>query len=120
MNNSKFKNFLRLLKVKKWRVSKHAMGVMALTLTFCQTALAQAGADPFAAATQTFTKYQESVRDLMYIIAAIIAVVGAFNVYFKMQNGDQDVKKTIMLTLGGAVAFVALATALPAFFNNPI
>jgi len=53
----------------------------------------------------------------MYAIAAVIALVGAFNVYFKMQNGDQDVKKTIMMTIGGCVAMVAMATALPMFFK---
>ena len=53
----------------------------------------------------------------MKAIAAVIALVGAFNVYFKMQNGDQDVKKTIMLTIGGCIAFVALSEALPAFFG---
>ena len=41
----------------------------------------------------------------------------AFNVYFKMQNGDQDVKKTIMLTIGGCIAFIALSEALPLFFT---
>lgn len=47
----------------------------------------------------------------MYAIAAVVALVGAFNVYFKMQNGDQDVKKTIMMTIGGCVAMVAMAIA---------
>ena len=50
-------------------------------------------------------------------IAAVIVLVGAFNVYFKMQNGDQDVKKTIMLTIGGCIAFIALSEALPLFFQ---
>ena len=50
-------------------------------------------------------------------IAAVIVLVGAFNVYFKMQNGDQDVKKTIMLTIGGCIAFIALSEALPLFFK---
>ena len=54
----------------------------------------------------------------MYAIASVIAIVGAFNIYFKMQNGDQDVKKTIMLTIGGCIAFVALATSLPLFFGT--
>lgn len=34
-----------------------------------------------------------------------------------LQNGDQDVKKTIMMTIGGCIAMVAMATALPAFFK---
>lgn len=33
------------------------------------------------------------------------------------QNGDQDVKKTIMLTIGGCIAFIALSEALPLFFK---
>ena len=33
------------------------------------------------------------------------------------QNGDQDVKKTIMLTIGGCIAFIALSEALPLFFS---
>ena len=37
--------------------------------------------------------------------------------YFKMQNGDQDVKKTIMMTIGGCVAFIAMSEALPMFFK---
>lgn len=76
------------------------------------------GSDPFAAATGEIAGYQSSVQNLLYAIAAIIALVGAFNVYHKMTNGDQDVKKTIMLTLGGCIAMVALSTALPAFFGH--
>ena len=57
------------------------------------------------------------VSNLMKAIAAVIVLVGAFNVYFKMQNGDQDVKKTIMMTIGGCIAFIALSEALPLFFK---
>lgn len=62
--------------------------------------------------------YFPMVEKLMYSIACVIAIVGAFNIYFKMQNGDQDVKKAIMMTIGGCIAFVALANALPLFFNK--
>ena len=64
-----------------------------------------------------FTKATQEVSNLMKAIAAVIVLVGAFNVYFKMQNGDQDVKKTIMLTIGGCIAFIALSEALPLFFK---
>jgi hypothetical protein len=75
------------------------------------------GAGGFSKATTEISSYQESVSNLMKAIAAVIVLVGAFNVYFKMQNGDQDVKKTIMLTIGGCVAFVAMSEALPLFFK---
>ena len=70
-----------------------------------------------AMATQEVSSYQTPVSNLMKAIAAVIVLVGAFNVYFKMQNGDQDVKKTIMLTIGGCIAFIALSEALPLFFK---
>ena len=34
-----------------------------------------------------------------------------------LQNGEQDVKETIMLTSGGCVAFIAMSEALPMFFK---
>ena len=75
------------------------------------------GAGGFTSATTEISSYADPVKKLMYAIAAVIVLVGAFNVYFKMQNGDQDVKKTIMMTIGGCVAMVAMATALPMFFK---
>lgn len=75
------------------------------------------GSQGFTNAEQTIRGYAVPVGNLMKAIAAVIALVGAFNVYFKMQNGDQDVKKTIMLTIGGCVAFIAMSQALPLFFN---
>lgn len=80
-------------------------------------AFAQKGVGGFTSATTEINSYATPVKNLMYAIAAVIALVGAFNVYFKMQNGDQDVKKTIMMTIGGCVAMVAMATALPMFFK---
>ena len=75
------------------------------------------GAAGFTKATTEISSYQTPVSNLMKAIAAVIALVGAFNVYFKMSNGDQDVKKTIMLTIGGCIAFIALSEALPLFFK---
>lgn len=93
-----------------------SMAVMATT--FGASAYAQAaGVTAIQEATQTFEHYLPQVQKLMYAIGAIIAIVGAFSVFFKMQNGDQDVKKSIMMTVGGCIAFVALATALPSFFK---
>ena len=67
--------------------------------------------------TVRIQSYETPVANLMKAIAAVIVLVGAFNVYFKMQNGDQDVKKTVMMTIGGCVAFIAMSEALPMFFK---
>ena len=75
------------------------------------------GAGGFTKATTEIQSYETPVANLMKAIAAVIVLVGALNVYFKMQNGDQDVKKTVMMTIGGCVAFIAMSEALPMFFK---
>ena len=91
--------------------------LVALTLAAGDVMAGSKGAAGFTKATQEVSSYQTPVSNLMKAIAAVIVLVGAFNVYFKMQNGDQDVKKTIMLTIGGCIAFIALSEALPLFFT---
>lgn len=88
---------------------------------FCSINMfAAGGEDPFSKATGELTGYLPSIKKLTYVIAAIIALVGAFNIYHKMTNGDQDVKKTVMLTFGGVIAMVILSEALPAFFGHTV
>lgn len=108
-----------LVKAKNSQVGRQAMlFCTACVLATSETqAQAVAGAGGFDLATTTFGQYEDKVQKLLYAIAAVISLVGAFSIYFKMQNGDQDVKKSIMMTIGGCVAFVAMAAALPAFFR---
>mgnify|MGYP001140945017 FL=1 len=96
---------------------KSVLALGALTLTVGDMMASSKGAAGFTKATTEISSYQTPVSNLMKAIAAVIALVGAFNVYFKMSNGDQDVKKTIMLTIGGCIAFIALSEALPLFFK---
>jgi conjugative transposon protein traE len=102
-------------------LSKFSPKVQAVVALSMLTTLAHAqgnrGVGAIGQAAATFRSYQGPVQSLLYAIAAVIALVGAFNIYFKMQNGDQDVKKTILMTIGGCIAFVAMAVALPAFFS---
>jgi hypothetical protein len=96
---------------------KMAMFVVMFMLAAIDTWASSTGAGGFTKATTEISSYQTPVANLMKAIAAVIVLVGAFNVYFKMQNGDQDVKKTIMMTIGGCVAFIAMSEALPLFFK---
>ena len=89
------------------------MFLFCAVMTFAQSK----GAGGFQKAITEVSSYQTPVSNLMKAIAAVIALVGAFCIYFKMQNGDQDVKKAIMLTIGGCVAFLAMSEALPLFFK---
>lgn len=94
-------------------MQKCLMFIFALTVSVGEAMAGSKGAAGFTKATQEVSSYQTPVSNLMKAIAAVIVLVGAF----KMQNGDQDVKKTIMLTIGGCIAFIALSEALPLFFK---
>lgn len=75
------------------------------------------GAGAINDVASSFKSYLSPIQNLMYAIAAIIALMGGFSIFTKLQNGDQDVKKTILQVVGGCVAFIAMATALPKFFS---
>ena len=98
-------------------VQKATMFAVAMCMSLSNVWATSTGAGGFTKATTEISSYQTPVANLMKAIAAVIVLVGAFNVYFKMQNGDQDVKKTIMMTIGGCVAFIAMSEALPMFFK---
>lgn len=66
---------------------KSLLAFGALTITVGDVMAASKGAAGFTKATQEVTSYQTPVSNLMKAIAAVIVLVGAFNVYFKMQNG---------------------------------
>lgn len=100
----------------RWLFEHRTVFLFALCMFFCLDMMAQ-GAGAFATAAAEIKTYQEPVKKLLYVIAGVIVLVGCFNIFHKMTNGDQDVKKTIMLTIGGCVAMVALANALPMFFS---
>lgn len=76
---------------------KTTMAFIALTISAGEAMAASKGAAGFTKATQEVSSYQTPVSNLMKAIAAVIVLVGAFNVYFKMQNGDQDVKNILVL-----------------------
>lgn len=76
---------------------KCVLAAIALIISTSNVMAGSKGAAGFTKATQEVSSYQTPVSNLMKAIAAVIVLVGAFNVYFKMQNGDQDVKNILVL-----------------------
>ena len=64
---------------------KTTMAFIALTISAGEAMAASKGAAGFTKATQEVSSYQTPVSNLMKAIAAVIVLVGAFNVYFKMR-----------------------------------
>lgn len=77
----------------------------------------EAGTNALTTVTEEIAKYIPIVVKLCYAIAGIVAVVGAISVYIKMNNEEQDVKKSIMMIVGACIFLVAAAQALPLFFG---
>ena len=110
--------------------AKHAirrpgrMKALAMMLMVSAVALAQntagdysAGTTALGTVTSEIAKYVPVVVKLCYAIAGVVAVVGAISVYIKMNNEEQDVKKSIMMIVGACIFLIAAAQALPLFFG---
>lgn len=77
----------------------------------------QAGKGAIAQVSKSIASYIPEVQTLLYAIAGVVALGGAISVYIKMNNEEQDVKKSIMMIIGACIFLIAAAEALPAFFG---
>ena len=77
----------------------------------------ESGVKAISTASDSIKKYIPVVTKLIYVIAGVIGVVGIISVYIKMNNEEQDVKKSIMMTIGACIFLIAAAQALPLFFG---
>lgn len=95
------------------------MLAIGTTATFAQNAAGDytAGTTALSEVTTQIAKYIPYVVKLVYAIAGVVAVVGAISVYIKMNNEEQDVKKSIMMIVGACLFLVAASQALPLFFG---
>ena len=86
-----------------------------LFLLTTSVAFADTGTSGIGDAADGVVTYMPYVRALCYVIAAVIAVVGAFAVYYSMHTNPQNTAQRIFMTAGGALTFVSLSLALPQF-----
>ncbi|RHM97738.1 DUF4134 domain-containing protein [Bacteroides xylanisolvens] len=101
------------------RLQMAMMMLMVGTVAFAQNTAGDysAGTDALTTVTTEIAKYVPIVVKLCYAIAGVVAVVGAISVYIKMNNEEQDVKKSIMMIVGACIFLIAAAQALPLFFG---
>lgn len=76
-----------------------------------------AGTTALSGVTDGLKSYIPYVTNVCYILAGIVVVVGAVTTFIAMNNGEQDIKKRIMLIVGSCVFLVAAAKFLPMFFG---
>ena len=98
-------------------ISMKKIILFSITVLTTTVASAETGASGISDAADGVVTYMPYVRALCYVIAAIIAVVGAVAVYYTMQTSPQNTSKRIFMTAGSAFTFVCLSLALPQFFG---
>ena len=115
----KIKNFAKNLFSAKRMKTLALMLLAGTAVTFAQSAAGDysQGTTALATVTEEIAKYVPYVVKLCYAIAGVVAVVGAISVYIKMNNEEQDVKKSIMMIVGACIFLIAAAQALPLFFG---
>ena len=94
--------------------------VLGVTHAFAEAAGGagyEAGKNAISEASERIAQYVPIATKLCYAIAGVVAIVGAISVYVKMNNEEQDVKKSIMMIIGACVFLIAAAQALPLFFG---
>ena len=94
--------------------------VLGVTHAFAEAAGGagyEAGKNAISEASEQIAQYVPIATKLCYAIAGVVAIVGAISVYVKMNNEEQDVKKSIMIIIGACVFLMAAAQALPLFFG---
>lgn len=65
------------------------------------------GAEAINGATSEVKSYYDPVKKLVWIIAGVLGLVGAFKVYNKFTNSDPESSKNAVGFVGGAVALYA-------------
>ena len=98
-------------------ISMKKIILFSITVLTTTVASAETGTTGISDAADGVVTYMPYVRALCYVIAAIVAVVGAVAVYYTMQTSPQNTSKRIFMTAGSAFTFVCLSLALPQFFG---
>ena len=81
-----------------------------------QAAGIQRGVQAIQTTTSELKTYFDPVVILIYVVAAVTAVIGGYRVFSKWQSGDQDVQKGAMGWVGSILFLLATAALLRAVF----
>ena len=91
--------------------------MIAATHALAIPGFAQTGSEALLGASDGIYSYVPFIQGLCYVIAALIAIVGAASVYMAMQTSPQQVSKRIVTSVGSCLCFVCMAISLPQFFG---
>lgn len=113
------------MKVRWLNLKQHKRAVLVASTTLLLelmnlSAMAQGQADGNAGikeATDKVRSYFNTGVDLMYVIGAVVGLIGAVKVYQKWSSGDPDTSRVAASWFGSCIFLVVVATVLRSFFG---
>lgn len=75
------------------------------------------GADALATMHDYIVTLMLHVTYLCYTFAAIVAIISALQIYIKMNNGEDGIKKSMMMLVGACLFIIGASIVFPAFFG---
>lgn len=90
----------------------------AATSVFAQTSGIAKGASALDALTADLEQYLDPVTTVVYIVAAIVGVVGCFRVYTNWQQGKDNVMSGALSWFGSMLFLLVANVVVRAMFVN--
>ena len=78
------------------------------------------GADALALMHDYVVTMMLYVLYLAYAVAAIVAVIAGFQIYIKMNVGEEGVTKEILFLVGACIFMISASIVFPSFFGYRI
>lgn len=57
---------------------------------------------------------------IIYAVASIVAIIASVQIYIKMNNGEDGIKKSIEMVVGACLFLIGASLVFPAFFGYRI
>jgi hypothetical protein len=67
--------------------------------------------------TSFVTTMMTCTMSITTAVAGIVSLIGALNIYIKMNTGQEGITKSIVMLVGGVLFMIAATITMPAFFG---
>ena len=78
------------------------------------------GADALAKAHDYAVTMMLYIQYMAFAFGAVLSVIGSLQIFFKMNLGEGDVTKSILMLIGGILFMISAMVVFPAFFGYQI
>lgn len=90
---------------------RHFLITLLLLLLISISADARAGAldtRQMHDVSRNMSSYYYGTFQIMKAISGVLVFIGAFKIFWKMQHGDGDIRKSIIMIVGGCIAIMCM------------